>query len=129
MKANELRIGNYYDHNGEVKQVTPNTIVEVCEAEREWCRAIPLNENWLKKFGFTFDERRLWSPSKSWHKYAFRPFGEGGIYDEFKQGSLGLQPAKGDSIVYSLIHYVHQLQNLHFALTGHELHYTQAGGV
>mgnify|MGYP000867551899 CR=1 FL=1 len=29
MEARELRIGNYYDHNGQIKQITPNDILEL----------------------------------------------------------------------------------------------------
>ena len=49
LKASELMLGNYYDHNGEYKQVTPNTIMEVWEAERSWCKPIPLTEDILFK--------------------------------------------------------------------------------
>lgn len=54
LTAQQLRIGNYYNHNGEIRQVTPNTILEVWEAEREWCKPIPLTEEWLLKLPNNF---------------------------------------------------------------------------
>ncbi len=82
---------------------------------------IPITMEWLIKLGFTQDKKGLWSPSNCWHKYAFRPFNFGLIKND-DQGTLGLQPEKGDSpVVYALLHYVHQIQNLHFALTEKEL--------
>jgi hypothetical protein len=112
MKASELRIGNWYDHNGILKQATPNTIEEVWESERSWCKPIPLTEEWLLKFGFELVD---------------------GIYVKYFDGNdfIGI-----DSDDFSVGTYafgriahapqptfmnVHQLQNLYFALTGEEL--------
>ena len=47
-----MRIGNLYDHSGRVKKVTPIVIEALFESERIWCKAIPLTEEWLLKFGF-----------------------------------------------------------------------------
>ena len=47
MKAEEMRIGNYYDCNGRIEVVNPNTIEAVWTAERSWCKPIPLSEEWL----------------------------------------------------------------------------------
>jgi hypothetical protein len=107
MKANELRIGNWYDHNGIPTQVTPNTIEEVWEAERIWCKAIPLTEEWLFNFGF------ISNPYE----------------DRYEKGSIHIEciKTKGETYLWienmPHIKYVHQLQNLHFALTGEELTY------
>ena len=105
MKANELRIGNWYDHNGIPTQVTPNTIEEVWEAERIWCKAIPLTEEWLLKFWF------ISNPYE----------------DRYEKGSIHIEclKTKGETYLWienmAHIKYVHQLQNLYFALTGEEL--------
>jgi len=107
MKANELRIGNWYDHNKIPTQVTPNTIEEVWEAERIWCKAIPLTEEWLLKFGF------IKSSDNNYYKG-----GKFTIYNRF--GNFGLI---GGSLSWKEFKHVHQLQNLYFALTGEELTY------
>jgi len=115
MKANEMRIGNWYDENGATKQVNPNTIEAVWVAERIWCKPIPLTEEWLLKFGFITK----------------------GIHYNFTLGNMEIASAirvlstnergkfylDGDIPEWMKIklEYVHQLQNLYFALTGEEI--------
>lgn len=118
MKANELRIGNWYDDNGIFKQVTPNTIEEVWVAERTWCKPIPLTEEWLEKLGFEICGYN----QLSWrHTEHIKNFELDGInwadadYPEYQFLNYNI----GNDIFR--IHYVHQLQNLYFALTGEEL--------
>lgn len=108
IKASELRIGNYYNHNGEIRQVTPNTILEVWESEREWCKPIPLTEEWLLKFGFEIQGKRI---SKDWFFL---------WYDNDKI-VFALAEMKEAVGAYLIIKYVHQLQNLYFVLTNEEL--------
>jgi hypothetical protein len=105
MKAQELRIGNYYDHNGQIKTVTPNTILEVWEAERTWCKAIPITEEWLLRFGFVSNPYQDRYENKSIHVQCNKTRGVTELWIE--------------SMPH--IKYVHQLQNLYFALTGEEL--------
>lgn len=111
MKASELRINNWYDHDGDYRQVTPKTIEEVWEAERSWCKPIPLTEEWMVRFGFkdneyTFD---LHSGRKTitfnWSSRIISTGYRSGLYCK----------------KYRHIQYVHQLQNLYFALSGEEL--------
>lgn len=52
IQANELRIGNWYDHNGEYRQASPSTIEEIWHNERPWCKPIPITEEILLKCGF-----------------------------------------------------------------------------
>jgi hypothetical protein len=104
MKANELRIGNYYDHNGSVNKVTPNTIEEVWIAERTWVKPIPLTKEWLIKFKFEEIEKDC------------RTF--------FKKEKFKVELSNGGNVYYNrhkFISSVHQLQNLYFALIGEEL--------
>jgi hypothetical protein len=111
MKANEMRIGNWYDENGATKQVNPNTIEAVWVAERIWCKPIPLTEEWLLKFGFKYDTDND-KLCKSLHIdiLSFRA----------SEGHMCLQ-SQGYRTLYKHIKYVHQLQNLYFALTGEEI--------
>jgi|688.fasta_scaffold169427_3 hypothetical protein len=116
MNANELRIGNYYDHNGEIKTVTPNTILEVWEAKRNWCKAISLTEEWLLKFGF---EKIIFGFSTFYDLY-FNPRFVLRFYMIPNELDL-IQDDRKLSFKASHVLYVHQLQNLYFALTGEEL--------
>ena len=108
MNANELRIGNYYDHNGEIKTVTPNTILEVWEAKRNWCKAISLTEEWLLKFGFKEIIVDSWYSKLAENK------------NTINISKSGLVAINDDKPIRA-IEYVNQLQNIYFALTGEEL--------
>lgn len=104
IQANELRIGNWYDHNGSYRQVTPNTIEEVWEGERIYVNPIPLTPEILEKCGFEKYDRFLYRLKNGWH------------WISVDTNSLYIH---GKQVV--LIDYLHQLQNLYFALTGKEL--------
>ena len=112
MKAEELRIGNYIYYSSEVSKDELMTVsigtFGLMLYNSDQLSPIPLTEEWLLKFGFESDE----------------------ITFEFNGFTLGWY--KGDKMYYlptgqiSLRHkkeieYVHQLQNLYFALTGEEL--------
>jgi hypothetical protein len=120
MKANDLRIGNLVlALTGETKytEVVVNTIfgygINSYYNEAEYVydeiKPIPLTEEWLLKFGFT--------PNK--------------YNDEFTLGDIMLDCEYTEKDTYNLsigeyqspieIHYVHQLQNLYYALTNKEL--------
>ena len=116
MEAKELRIGNYYididdkltELSGyELYQMTIKENTEIL-GETEF-RPIPLTEEWLLKFGFVFDS-----------------------YGEYCKGAYSLDNEYTDKGVYIFviqketcldieIKYLHQLQNLYFALTNEEL--------
>ena len=101
MKATELRIGNYYLAFGvDLKQVETLTKDKILID----FTPIPLTEEWLLKLGF--------------YKY------KGNNSDCFLNGfetacNMTMLFWKGNQI--KNIKYVHQLQNLYFALTGEEL--------
>jgi hypothetical protein len=118
IQANELRVGNLYDNNGVFKKASPNTIEEVWEAPRSWCKPIPLTEEWLLKLGF----KQCGYEMLSWkHETLLPSFDLGGInWADFDEPDYQFLTYKvGDEILR--IDYVHQLQNLYFALTGEEL--------
>jgi hypothetical protein len=110
MKASELRIANYVlDERGEADTVSgisqefvylgrnPVNKIHLTEA-----KPIPITEEWLYKFGVdkdnnTLDKGKI-SYSLSWKMFYW-----------------------GDDVIDHKIEYVHQLQNLYFALTGEEL--------
>lgn len=112
MKASELRIGNKLQkETGEIFTVLrlDNTDDVLVEEQRGLLTlgynlfGIPLTEEWLVKFGF-----------KQWgDKYTF---GLKGINIHHRKRGFVLRKS------VPIIKYVHQLQNLYFALTGEELH-------
>jgi hypothetical protein len=115
MKANELRIGNYYDYNGQVIKVTPNTILGLWKTDRTLVQSIPITEEWLKRFGF------IKSPAGN-SIYLPMPELKAEIHFElFRSSLVCVLYCSTGSFIPNDIKYVHQLQNLYFALTGEEL--------
>lgn len=125
MKAEELRIGNWISVPDSFKPIRHNTAVRDIHKDginKHWggeaiyfynlVQPIPLNEEWLLKFGF-----------------------EQECIDDYiidlKDGcqlSVDIKNKKvyiGESVEWGCprinYNYVHQLQNLYFALTGEEL--------
>lgn len=116
MHANELRIGNWIKDTApantayqvtsitdEVIECTGMTIWEIGFRDEHY---IPLTEEWLLKFGFKGLE--YWTDMKTgWFTIDERD----GFYKlSYSDNNIGNQ-----------FQYVHQLQNLYFALTGTEL--------
>lgn len=131
MKANELRIGNYYNQFGNTEKVCHVVIKNLTEAPdgQLWCKPIPLTEEWLLRMGFDrginnwfgikyftdmkdcVEEMKIDYNTKS-NRLA--------IYDAIEETDM----VKILSYpIYSAfkVKYVHQLQNLYYALTNQEL--------
>lgn len=127
MKPQELRIGNY------VLFAEDNTVFRVVQIEQnglevqnseeltwieiECFEGIPLTEEWLLMFGFVrggFSKKA----SDSFYEIAV---GASGLFINPDNGVVWIE--RGTNIFNNpaLIEYVHQLQNLYFALTGEEL--------
>jgi hypothetical protein len=108
MKSNELRINNYYLAFGvDLKQVETLTKDKILID----FTPIPLTEEWLLKFGF-------------YKNIDTELFEKGGFQIEISVlKCLFYLPEFGDW--HKEIEYVHQLQNLWFALTGEELTITK----
>jgi len=114
MKATELRIGNYIKINGDLSYVTPNTIIALNESELS-AEPIPVTEKWLKDFGF-IDKYK--SCNNDWSIYGFT------INQQSDEDVNGNKIPQEQIFYYQYqydIKYVHQLQNLYFALTEKEL--------
>ena len=107
MKANELRIGNYYYGDvlfpSEYNVITANDLVELdSDPLDDYYQPIPLTEEWLFKFGFIKHvSQSIWYTLNKVDVWFFD-----GKY-------------VNDNDVE--IKYVHELQNLYFALTKKEL--------
>jgi hypothetical protein len=107
MKTTELRIGNYVqDSDGNIAQVIhltkDKTILE---------SPIPLTEEWLLKFGFE------WNITYQ----AIYKEGFGFYLNYLYRGGYSLTTFKKVTTVVCCLRYVHQLQNLYFALCNEEL--------
>jgi hypothetical protein len=120
MKANELRIGNYYDHNGQHKQVTVSVIEEVWNAERTWCKPIPLTEEWLIKMGFVHNFKNI--IGCDFFTLYFNSQSKLSVNLNSKKISVIIDGI-GNVLTFEYQH-VHTLQNLYYALTNEELKIT-----
>jgi len=109
MKVTELRIGNLYFHEptNDYDEVRKNTF-DLIERNPECYKPIPLTEEWLIKFGFE-DNQKVKGV-----KYI-----DGVIAIDCIRYGKGWCLANDE--YHPNIKYVHQLQNLYFALTGEEL--------
>ena len=126
MEAKELRIGNLvYDYKEDVYLIE-GIDLHLTNLHDVKIKPIPLTEEWLLKF-YLKDEgiEKFNSPF-----YSYR--------SEFPKGTSYLMPdycdlviendryyyvigKGGEEVFYKEIKYVHQLQNLYFALTNNEL--------
>ena len=128
MQANELRIGNLVDIGKEFNILELVDFADMYENNTlEHYQPIPLTEDWLLKFGFEstyeeFDEEdfpcvvEYWLFTDSVTRFE--------IDYATKTGytvNIANVPTGHALIIRRKLEYVHQLQNLFFALTGTEL--------
>jgi hypothetical protein len=116
MKASELRIGNYYmfaDNDGivcrQVKEIKHNQFGLLSDYDGvnfENCRPLNLTEDWLFKFGFKGTEGYYYDSE----------IGAIEFYYEEEILVCDIYNYRNESVEY-----VHQLQNIFFALTNKEL--------
>jgi hypothetical protein len=106
MKASELRIGNLVMDGKDIEQVNARMIDMLVKIEADF-DPIPLTEEWLLNLGLT-DLKR-----KNEKHFKFNDF----VYVL----DYGCVTYNGVIISRQDIKYVHQLQNLYFALTGEKL--------
>jgi len=125
MKSQEVRLGNYYFYHIVDKYDERGEYDEVCQIDAEDFRIlenfdcpeykpIPLTEEWLLKFGFEkfIGNNILWG---------LADFCVGWYGNKFATWIIRMQQENNEMNFHSQIKYVHQLQNLYFALTGEEL--------
>lgn len=139
MKANELRLGNYLQLDGEnyhVNEIYNNlqcvelkrknlenpklNDYEECDLDCNDLLPIPLTEEWLLNLGFNSEYKKGWIGIDVKH--------ENGTTTDFVLSypqRMGMWQTffafEYDSFRFVELKYVHQLQNLYFALTGSEL--------
>lgn len=120
MNAKELRIGFYYMHDGSVFEMDSTTLSSILIVGGEYeYDPIPLTEDWLVRFGFKKSKCYLGMREGMTREILFIYPTKSGMYV-----SLWFPKAytESDEDHYlKEINYVHQLQNLYYALTGQEL--------
>ena len=127
MKGNELRIENLVDLGNRIAKVIEISqlacvVVDLEETQDtiedyDRIRPIPLTEEWLLKFGFEIN-RQTKEENNIWRCYSEEGF--------FEVEQIGTSFFLDDNHCYGTkIDYVHQLQNLFFALTAEELTFKQ----
>ena len=120
MKANELRIGNWI-HNPVQGVDFKVCVIALSEINFEDCnkikddkyrfQPISLTPEWLERFGFGMPT----------HGHAFEKKGFYFYVGQIVGGNYYLEHPDSGHFVGQPINHVHQLQNLHFALTSEEL--------
>jgi hypothetical protein len=127
MKANELRIGNWY-RNGDYfityNQITAEEILELKDnPDYNYYKPIEITEQGLLRFGFLFNKE---------DNYYFIQNPDGGIHsikylekDKFLNEESGWAYFTEDSDAschrLCMLNYIHELQNLYFAINKTEL--------
>lgn len=106
IKAEELRIGNLLERDDEVFAASAYTILLLERNDIE-CKPVPLTEEKLVEFGFTHHHNTP-HPNRVFRK-------------NWTEGFFELEEIINYHSHEVTLKYVHQLQNLYFALTGEEL--------
>jgi hypothetical protein len=121
MESRELRIGNYvnwiipFSNEYSPKKVDIK-ILSLINNDSDICKPIPLTEEWLLKFGFKDDNVK---------GYFYLELNDD-LYIYLNPNSMGIAIKNqyegfSDHSSFIFFKYIHQLQNLYFALTGEEL--------
>ena len=107
INPSEFRKGNYFQWMDIASMGQgADTITEKNHYQYEQLREpVPLNERWLKEFGFKEAGNGWFSINKDFL-----------IIGEYKKGRW-----REINVLFDHLEYVHQLQNLYFSLTGKEL--------
>jgi hypothetical protein len=127
MKAKDLRIGNWVESDGFELTVTSvygvNIDINVCpytgnhneEYSLKDIKPIPINKEWLKKLGFN-------NPDRLFELYDIN-IGDEETLSISLHGNNPTWSIEWDNVFLKdrEIKYIHQLQNLYFALTDNEL--------
>jgi len=126
MIAKELRIGNlvYLKSKEKIYQIDTGHDIEEIDDAPEMFDATPiiLTDEWFQKFGF-YQDGEYWSRGIDDYKYCFkyRDWAKNwAFYQEYTDSS----DTKDDGVKYVIsfdIEFVHQLQNLWFALLHKEI--------
>ncbi len=117
MEASELRIGNIVETSGMIVNIEGSGIEDFANGCLN-LQPIPLTEEWLLKLGFNKDYKKGYIGIDV-HNSDFvltEPF----VIGEW-QSYYTFQFTAGNIPKFTKLEFLHQLQNLYFALTGEEL--------
>ena len=126
IKAQELRIGNLV-YNGFNEVITAQSVTELSIGgyNIETIKPIPLTQYWLDKFGFETDYNDIEKTKQSYLLIDSYGLIIKSYMSELDTTKLCLcvmeEYAEDTDELTVTIYYIHQLQNLYFALTGEEL--------
>ena len=113
LKSNEIRVGNNVLFNKEIIKLDGSLFAMYLQNELGMpFYPIPLTEEWLIKLGFK--KNNYWFKNDNMLRF--------GLIDNQLHCSIGNDES---GFLYNRINYVHQLQNLYFALTGEQLEFKQ----
>jgi hypothetical protein len=115
MKANELKIGNFIYYGANERVLDTLLFLQLLKYTTIF-EPIPLTEEWLLKLGWVKKEN-VFRMSKYWVE--FRNSKKHGVLIYF--GCFNFKYRIYFLEIFNELKYVHQLQNLYFALTGEEL--------
>jgi hypothetical protein len=135
MKAQELRIGNWI-HSPIKSPLMPkplvgdfqveawhlSSMIEFEKVSDMWANVMPIriNLDWLMRFGFTTKTQDKYGNLNFWNKEK-----DASIDVDLTVSSVQVEPLfyyrVHETIRRKSLRYVHELQNLHFALKGEEL--------
>ena len=126
IQSQELRIGNYvFDIDGDILQIGEILNIGVkfkntsLSSRYEKINPIPLTEEILLKFGFEKDENEIFHIDLFTH-YLELMYSMDCYYPIYIQKAQ-MSSENEQRIGLNNLEFVHQLQNLYFALTGEEL--------
>lgn len=116
MNASELRIGNWIHNNVEPFQIQAKDLIFLLAFDNEhYANPIPLNKEWVLNFGFS----KMRGDNYTINKDGFI-FGVGKLDKPCDEYGWCFIYYNTDQLS-NFFQYVHQLQNLYYALTGGEL--------
>lgn len=131
MKSNELRIGNFVRYAAETQYVhaITRTGVEVdgLAIKFEDVSPIDLTEEWLLKFGFDLSKsnKHIYITYATYGIFSVVKYDKSKIVEEYKHLNhddyIVVYNQCADECSFYNFKYVHQIQNIYFALTGEEL--------
>lgn len=116
MEAKNFRIGNWIYDKTFKKEIQFKSFYGLCNIENniDNYKPIPLTEEWLLKFGF--EKQMAWT-------YRIHMFGDKWLVVYLGQKGWSINNKNYPD--FMKLDYVHQLQNLFFAITGEELKLTE----
>ncbi len=118
MKASELRIGNYIRRKSTGEEFAIDVMkialidAENIDAYEKSFDPIQLTQEWLLRFGFGKSDE---------HELGHNTDEQFGFYYDWHFKRFRIECANSVDVPMKHIQFVHQLQNLYFALTGEEL--------